>query len=46
MWNMYQGGMQMKRQGLTYGQIVERLGMSYEQIRCFSKRKHKRDRMI
>lgn len=38
--------MEMKREGLTQRQIAERLGMRYEQIRGFFKRKNKRDRMI
>ena len=38
--------MKMKREGLTHRQIAERLGMSYEQIRGFFKRKSKRDWMI
>ena len=38
--------MEMKREGLTHRQIAERLGMRYEQIRGFFKRKNKRERMI
>ena len=38
--------MEMKKEGLTHRQIAERLGMSYEQIRGFFKRKNKRDRVI
>lgn len=36
----------MRNNGLTYKAIGEQLGMSYEQIRGFFKRKFKKERML